>query len=158
MKPGRFCGDVDPIGPVDVAAMAAWIAAIDLREWPQQSFTELKPAMVTDLGWHKFRDIADPVVKDLMRWFPGCAAYQWMLSVVMPGNTIPPHRDLQPPEWLCRVHAPLTSNDLSSFVVGGRPHHLDVGMAYRVNTLAEHSVANDGQTPRVHFMFDVRTR
>jgi len=112
--------------------------------------------MVTDLGWFNFGTLCEPVVSDVMVHFPGCTVYQRMLSVVMPGNYIEPHRDQQAPYWLCRVHVPLATNDRSDFIVDGQSHHMEVGKAYRVNTLAEHSVINDGDSPRVHLMWDVR--
>ena len=37
---------------LDVAALAEWITAIPLTEWPAGSHTELRPCMVTDLQWH----------------------------------------------------------------------------------------------------------
>ena len=112
--------------------------------------------MMTDLGWFDFGVVCAPVVSELMANFHGCIVYQRMLSVVMPGNYIEPHRDQQAPYWLCRVHVPLHTNEQSDFIVDGKSHRMDVGMAYRVNTLAEHSVFNNGNSPRTHFMFDVR--
>lgn len=148
---------VAALGPVEARDLAAWIAAIDFADWPQQSFTELKPAMVTDLGWHGFGAISDPVVTTVMtQHFSGLVSEQRMLSVVMPGHSIHPHRDLQPPRWRCRVHVPLLSNEQSLFVSGGVAHMLIPGMAYAVDTRVEHSVTNDGHTPRLHFMWDVR--
>lgn len=152
----RFDGTVESFADVNVAEAVAWIKAIDLRAWPQQSQTELKPAMVTDPAWFGFGKISEPIVSHLITWFPGCTPFQRMLSVVMPGHDIEPHIDQQAPYWLCRVHVPLTSNEQSRFIVGGLHHHLEIGRAYRVNTLAMHSVENNGATPRTHFMFDVR--
>ena len=152
----RFTGSVEEIGPVDVGDVVAWIVAIPFQEWHQQSRTELRPAMMTDLAWHGFGSMVAPVVADLMEHFPGCHEDQRMLSVVMPGHSIPPHTDSQPPHWLCRVHVPLTTNEQSRFIVGGMTHHLEPGRAYRVNTEAVHSVENAGTSPRINFMFDVR--
>jgi hypothetical protein len=154
----RFAGTCEELAPVDASGMAAWIVAIPLLEWPQQQqpHEELKPAMVTDPAWHEFGAVAAPIVDHLMALFPGCEAHQRMLSVVMPGHSIPPHRDQQPANWLCRVHVPLLTNDRSEFWVGDQVHHMAPGMAYRVNTLVVHSVINQGDSPRIHFMFDVR--
>lgn len=147
------------LGCVDATSLAAWITAISFEEWPQQhrlADGRIRPAMQTDLAWRGFGEIAEPVVNEVMRQhFPGCVAYQHMLSVVMPGNSIPPHRDEQAASWICRVHVPLTSNAKSRFIVGGEDHIQAPGFAYRVNTRAEHAVTNDGETPRIHFMFDV---
>ena len=153
----RFAGTVEHLMALDVSAMAAWITAIDFRDWPQQRLNELRPAMVTDPAWRGFGAIAEPVVAAIMAaHFLGCAADQRMLSVVMPGHAIEPHTDSQPPSWLCRVHVPLTSNERSGFIVGGVRHCMGPGHAYRVNTEAVHAVENDGDVARIHFMFDVK--
>lgn len=141
-------------------AMAEWISAIPFEDWSQQhrlADGQIRPSMMTDLSWHGFGDACSPVVRAIrQKCFPNCDVYQRMLSVVMPGHVIEPHRDHQAPYWLCRVHVPLTTNEQSEFIVDGQSHRMDVGMAYRVNTLAEHSVVNAGAAPRIHFMFDVR--
>jgi hypothetical protein len=148
---------VTVLGPVDASKLATWISAIDFNDWPQQSFTELKPAMVTDLEWHGFGAVSDPVVKAIMaEHFGGLCSEQRMLSVVMPGHSIRLHVDLQAPYWRCRVHVPLIGNDKSSFWSGDTAHVMEPGLAYTVDTMVEHAVENRGDTPRVHFMFDVR--
>jgi hypothetical protein len=148
---------VEVLGPVDCRAMREWIQRIPLEKWPPQSFTELMPAMVNNLNWFGFGDYAIPLANGLIKdHFPHGSAYQYMLSVVMPGHNIPPHVDLQPNEWVTRVHVPLVSNEKSRFIVEGIPHVLSPGTAYTVDTTREHAVANDGLTPRIHFMFDIR--
>ena len=153
----RFTGTCERLEAVDCATLAKWISEIPFEDWPQQARLngELRPAMVTDLGWHGFGAWARPIVDQIMQGFPGCRSHQWMLSVVMSGHDIQEHADDQAPKWLTRIHVPLLSNEQSEFRVGGVSHVLEVGQAYRVNTLARHSVNNAGSTPRVHFMFDV---
>lgn len=156
---GRFTGTVRAFTTVDVADLAKWIASIDFSEWHQQHRTQpdqLRPAMMTDLEWHGFKEQTDGLVTKVLEQLPGCSAYQRMLSVVMPGDNIPVHTDEQDAAWLARVHVPLTANDQALFVVNGEEHNLKVGQAYLVNTLSPHGVVNAGATPRVHFMFDVR--
>ena len=155
--PRRFAGTVEWIAAVDSAAMAAWIATIPFEEWHQQRPVgqPLRPAMMTDLRWCGFGAVSAPLVEALLQHFPRCAVHQQMLSVVMPGDSIPSHKDEQSPRWVCRVHVPLLSNAESRFVVSGESHHLEPGCAYRVNTEVKHSVENPGSTPRIHFMFDV---
>jgi aspartyl/asparaginyl beta-hydroxylase (cupin superfamily) len=143
----------------DASGMAAWIAAIPFEAWPQQRRLAdglIRPSMVTDPAWFGFGKQAEPIVSALLEHYPGCAAYQQMLSAVMPGHHIAPHRDLQAPYWLTRVHVPLMTNDRSLFIVDGKPIHMEIGRAYEVDTLAIHSVENGGDCPRIHFMFDVR--
>jgi hypothetical protein len=157
----RFSGTCEYLAPASSRAMAGWIETVPFEEWPQQHRLEdgkVRPSMVTDLSWNDFGKYADPVVLELLERFPGCRAFQQMLSVVMPGHSIPPHTDSQASYWVCRVHVPLTSNPLSKFMVGGVDHVLEPGKAYRVNTEAIHGVVNDGPTPRIHFMFDVKNQ
>ena len=155
----RFSGGCQWLGWVEVSAITRWISSIDLRDWPQQNpkGMPLRPAMATDHRWYGFGKVIAEALDSLMLFFPGCARYQEMLSVVMPGDKIPPHTDSQPPAWLCRVHVPLMTNARSQFIVNRVRHSLFVGNAYRVNTEAEHSVENNGRSPRIHLMFDVRS-
>ncbi len=146
------------IGPVDHQPLADWITSIPFEEWPQQHRIDeqLRPSMVTDLDWHGFGTRTDDLVGELCsRYFAGLIPYQRMLSVVMPGHSIPPHVDEQGKNWLCRVHVPLASNDWSAFIVEGLELNMAPGWAYRVDTTKEHAVVNNGDTPRIHFMFDV---
>lgn len=155
----RFTGTVATLAPVDVADLSQWIAAIDFSDWHQQSPTQknqLRPAMMTDHTWHGFRERTDALVVDLMGRFPRCRDDQRMLSVVMPGDTIPMHVDEQPDNWVARVHVPLIGDPNAVFCVSGEDHTMAVGYAYLVNTLAPHGVRNEGASPRIHFMFDVR--
>lgn len=146
----RLASPVSSLGPVDIGELVAWISAIDFAEWPQQEAG--RPAMVSDPAWYGFGRVTDKLVESLSNG----RDYQRMLSVVLPGHCIPTHRDLQNPDWCGRVHVPLTSNAQSKFIVGGIEYWLEPGMAYLVDTEVEHSVTNDGATPRIHFMFDLK--
>lgn len=154
----RPAGAFELITQLDIDDLASWIAAIPFEDWPQQRRLDdglIRPSMVTDLAWHSFGDEVADCVDDLMRHFEGCVAYQRMLSVVMPGHSIAPHIDEQGKSWRCRVHVPLLTNAKSFFWVEGQPHAMECGFAYRVDTTRQHAVTNAGETPRIHFMFDV---
>lgn len=112
--------------------------------------------MVNDLAWHDFGRRTDALVDRLMRRMPRCSAFNRMLSVVMPGQSIDPHCDAQEPGWVTRVHVPLLTNERSTIIMGGTSYRLLAGVAYSVDTRLEHIVKNDGATPRIHFMFDVK--
>jgi hypothetical protein len=156
----RFLGTVEPfavLDPAKIETVAAWLPPFE--EWPQQKphgVLPLKPAMMSNATWYGFGEMFDPLVVDILEHYPGGIAQQRMLSVVMPHDEIPPHTDAQCPEWVERIHVPLTTNLDAVFVCDDGPHHMKVGYAYRVNTEARHAVYNRGRTPRVHFMFDVR--
>lgn len=113
--------------------------------------------MVNDLSWQGFGAQTDELVSSLIaRHFPGAAAYQRMLSIVMPGQGIAPHGDAQIPGWQTRVHVPILSGPRAWFIVDGEMHRLAVGSAYAVDVRRTHAVENWGETPRIHLMFDVR--
>jgi len=152
-------GTVKSFAEVNVADLAEWITGIPLTDWPQQWRArpeQVRPAMVTDHTWCNFDCRTNPIVTALMVHFPGCTAFNRMLSCVMPGELIEAHIDEQGPDWLARVHVPLVSNPEAWFMVGGEEWNLEVGTTYLVNTLALHGIANHGKSPRIHFMFDVR--
>ena len=134
--------------------MTEWVKGIPFEDWPQQSRTELKPAMITDLLFRGFGSEAWPLVQAI--GYDGNNAYQLMLSVVMPGHSIEPHVDQQADYWLTRVHVPITTNSKAVTIMDEVEHHMEVGKAYSMNVRETHSVKNDGETPRLHFMFDVR--
>lgn len=158
----RFLGTVERFAVLDphkVKAVVEWITAIPFEDWGQQKphgVLPLKPSMMSNHTWHGFGNALDPIVDDLLTYFPGCLAQQRMLGCVMPRDEIPPHVDHQCPEWVERIHVPLLTNAWAVFACDDGEHHLEVGNAYRVNTEARHAVYNRGETPRVHFMFDVR--
>lgn len=158
----RFTGAVERLGAVDIAPMVAWITAIPFEDWPQQTRwngVALRPAMVNDPWWHGMSQQMQPLVDQVLSMVPDTSPYNDMLSVVMPGQEIPPHVDKVAPDWLVRVHVPLTTDPASRFVVQGSGYHLQTGAAYLVNITAEHCVDNRlGSVPRVHFMMDLRAR
>ncbi len=149
--------NVVPFAKADIASLVAWINAVAFEDWPQQHRWkgQLRPAMVNDLGWQDFGKQTDYLVSELLAHFPNCCAYQRMLSVVMPGQSIESHVDEQISGWVGRVHVPLTTNIDSKFIVEDTVYNLKIGMAYLVNVRALHAVENFGLTPRIHFMFDV---
>lgn len=151
-------GTVDRLMDLDVSDASAWIADIPLEDWPQQTRAKIKPAMVSDPAWHGYGGIVHPLVAKVLAQFPGAYADTFLLSAVMPGDSIRQHVDEQPPYWLTRIHVPLLTNSASWHEVGGERFHMEVGAAYRFNTLASHGAENQGETPRIHFMFDVKKR
>lgn len=146
---------VEPLCEVDHRELAMLVQGIPFEKWPQQQIGVLKPAMVTKLDWYGWGDVAKRIVDEIMWQFRGCQTRQWMLSCVLPGDFIEPHADVQVPGGVTRIHVPLWSNGLAFFISGSATHIMRTGWAYKVDIEVRHSVRNNGQTPRVHFMFDV---
>jgi hypothetical protein len=111
---------------------------------------------VSELDWSKDengRQIAEGLTS---RFYPGCSVSGVGFFLMDPGQVHPAHQDEQPPYWVTRVHVPIRTNDGVVFTMDDGEHRMEVGKAYRMNTLATHAVANHGDTIRVHLVFDVR--
>ena len=148
-------GTVEKFAEVDTKPLTDCLLPIPFEVWPQQnpSHQELKPAMANET-WYKLKEVSDYLVDGLRSVLGNPKIIDRMLSVVMPRHDIAPHRDVFGPEWLYRVHVPLTTNSRAVFMVDSVPYWLRVGYAYRVNISKTHAVVNNGPTPRIHFMFD----
>lgn len=151
----RFKSACEALIPVQIAPLVDWIEAIDFKDMPQRHNLGDGKAVIVDPEWERFYERTDAVVKRILALFPQCKSKARMLVVVMPGHSIKPHADPQSPDWRARVHVPLVSNDKSKFIVGGEAYQLKPGTAYCVNPEIQHSVVNDGDTRRIHFIFDV---
>lgn len=130
------------------------IGQTPFEKWPQQhplQHVPIRPSMLL-----AGREV-DNLVKLLSGHFQGGRFRDFLYTVVMPGDSIEPHIDHLGPDWRCRVHVPISTNDLSFMTMEGIDYQMKRGSAYKVNPLRTHSVRNDGKTPRLHFMYDVCT-
>ncbi len=53
-----------------------------------------------------------------------------------------------------QIHVPLVTNDGVVFFCGGSERHFPVGEAVEVSNLGPHWVRNDGDTDRIHLIFE----
>ena len=137
---------------LELSKVIKWISLIDFCEWPQQSDC---PAMAHG-HWHGLQEVTQSLVDAEMRHWLGCKDFNRMLSVVMPGRNIEPHRDdPQPLDWITRIHIPLTTNPEALFYFEGQPSCPEVGWSYLLDVTREHAIENKGSIPRIHFMFDI---
>ena len=142
----RFTGTIDELCSVDVSELVKWMTPIPVKEW-------LKMADASFRGWG---EIFRPLATDLTeRFYPGCMVSGVGIFVLEPGQVHPAHRDEQPEEWVSRVHVPIFSNENATATMDDGEHAMEVGKAYRFNTLATHAVANGGASFRAHFVFDI---
>lgn len=68
------------------------------------------------------------------------------------------HTDVQPPDWVTRVHVPIVTNEHATVSTDEGTFHMQSGVAYRFNTRRNHAVRNGGEQHRVHLVFDVRKK
>lgn len=139
------------LGALDTAALAACLS--QELAWPVRKGGQ--PQRV------RLPDAAREIIEAVLAWFPAGVMFNESyacLSKLMPGQSYEMHRDPQPPEWITRVHVPLTTNPgawLAFEREESRKVHFELGKAYSFNTLELHAFGNDGATERVHLLFDV---
>lgn len=145
----RFTGTIERLCELDVSPYVELIKSVPVADWP-------KMADPTFMGLGaKFQPLADQI----LAFYPGCSFTGIGLWSMEPRQWQALHKDIQPPNWLCRVHVPIVTNPGVFFTMGNsRPHNqyrMDVGFAYRFNTLIDHAVENHGKEARLHFVMDI---
>jgi hypothetical protein len=168
---------VRPLGYVDASPLTQRILAADESAWYTDNrrqdeyevhaetqsiilvfFTGWPEVQVSHAqGWDGFNDVAMPVIDALVakHYRPGGLLLRVVLARLLPGRHIDLHYDRHPSFSIAhRIHVPLLTNPDVEFVVGPqrlapRPHH-----AFELNNKMPHSVANRGDTARVHLIFD----
>lgn len=175
----RKTDTVRRLGPVDVTALLDAVMQIPDDVWNAENST--KPNRYEALGHTRhivFRFVSDPEdwrkSYDRERWAEWRAllepvmvaatkpygyargAYpRIMLARMAKGGVIHPHRDANPSaKWPHKIHVPLTTNDKVTFFVDGVGYHLPVGEAAEVNNMGVHAVANEGDSDRIHLIFE----
>lgn len=152
-----FTGECEPLVRVNVLDQIEWIKSLAHETWPCWNKGTMYPSVVTDPTWEDLPARTQPVVDELLALFPGCRDTYRAITTIHPGDYVPHHTDTLRDGWVTRIHVPLVTNPDAWFIIGGREHHLDVGMSYQVNPAIPHAVRNQGEISRVHLMFDVIT-
>jgi hypothetical protein len=175
----RKTTSVRALGNLDVDALADAVHAIPEALWDYED--SLKPnrfetldrtrhivfRFVQDLKdwrtdysrplWEEWRPLLEPVLAQ------ASAAYGYargvfprvMLARMAPGGIIQPHRDNMPAAlWPHKVHVPLQTNPKVGFYVEPKTYHFARGQVVEVNNLGVHAVRNDGDTDRIHLIFE----
>jgi len=167
------------LGAVDVAALREAVLAIPESDWTAENadkpnkFQALAATQhmvfrfVSDIrdwresydrpAWAQWRDKLEPVMQQATRDYGYVnTGYPRILFARMPpGGVILQHVDANPAaRWPHKIHVPLQTNDKVKFLAGGSWHHMEVGQAYEVNNLGPHAVRNDGDTHRIHLIFE----
>jgi len=168
------------LGPVDVAALRAAVLEIPEAVWQAQNAAKPNRFGALDRTAHiifrfvseltdwrqsydkpmysaEWRELLTPVLAAATRAYGyEHGAYPRIMLARMPaGGVIHPHRDANlAAKWPHKIHVPLTTNDKVMFYVDGVGRHLPVGEAVEVNNMGVHAVNNDGETDRIHLIFE----
>ena len=170
---------IRPLGPVDIAALRAAVLALPEAVWDAENadkpnrFEALDRTrhivfrFVDDVRdwrgshdrplWPEWRALLEPVLAAATAAYeyPAGAFPRVMLARMAPGGIIKPHRDTNPAaKWPHKVHVPLLTNDRVVFFIEGIGYHFPEGEAIEVNNMGVHAVANDGDTDRIHLIFE----
>lgn len=93
-------------------------------------------------------------VKKVEEFF-GAKANRVMLASLRAGGQVYEHYDPPCLQRVHRLHLPIQTNQKCLFSFDGKPFHLERGVWHEINSTALHSVANKGESDRIHLMIDV---
>jgi len=119
-----------------------------LRDWRESHDRPL---------WAEWRPLLEPVLAAATAdyGYARGAFPRVMLARMAPGGVIHPHRDTNPAaKWPHKIHVPLVTNDRVTFYVDGVGYRLTEGEAVEVNNMGSHAVANEGESDRIHLIFE----
>lgn len=107
--------------------------------------------------WAQWRALLEPVMAQTVQPYQYARAEfpRVMLARMAPGGVIKPHRDANPAaKWPHKIHVPLVTNDRVTFFVDGVGYHFKEGEAVEVSNMAVHAVENNGDSDRIHLIFE----
>ena len=165
------------LGPVDCRALTERVLAVDEAAWyadaRRQDDYEVhaqtqsiilvfftgwpKVEVAHAAGWGLFSDVAIPVMQQIVsrHYPPGGMVLRAVLARLPPQCAIDPHVDRHASFSVAhRIHVPLVTNPQVQFIVGTEDIRPQVGQAFELNNAVPHGVRNDGDSARIHFIFD----
>jgi hypothetical protein len=175
----RKTTSVRALGAVDIEALRAAVLAIPEAVWAAENAA--KPNRFEALGatrhivfrfidsprdwrsshdrpaWASWRALLSPVLDAAVRDYGYARGVfpRVMLARMPPGGVIHPHIDANPAaRWPHKIHLPLTTNPGVVSFFGGAERRLPVGEAVEVDNLSPHWVRNEGETDRIHLIFE----
>lgn len=167
------------LGRVDITALKAAVLAIPESVWQQENASKPNRFEALDRTahivfrfvdntrdwrnshdralWAEFAPLLEPVMQAATRayGYQRGAYPRVMLARMPPGGVIMPHRDENRAAfWPHKIHLPLQTNPKVQFVLESGTRNLVEGEAVEVNNLDGHAVRNDGDTDRIHLIFE----
>jgi hypothetical protein len=175
----RKTSSIRDLGPVEIGALRDAVLAIPRETWAAENADKPNRFEALDRTehivfrfvrtlhdwrdsydrplWAEWRGLLEPVLAQ------ATAAYGYangafpriMFAKMAPGGVIHAHRDASPSaKWPHKVHVPLQTNPKVLFFADPKRYHLGIGRAWEVNNLGLHAVNNDGDTDRIHLIFE----
>lgn len=175
----RKTATVRRLGPVDIDALRTAVLATPEAVWDAENQTKPNKFEALDAtrhivfrfidsprdwrashdrpAWPLWRDLIEPVIIRAVANYGYARGIfpRVMLARMRPGGVIHPHIDANPAaKWPHKIHVPLITNPGVVSFFGGEEHRFPVGQAVEVNNLGPHWVRNDGDTDRIHLIFE----
>ena len=107
--------------------------------------------------WESWKELLAPIIREIVGnlGLGACETSKVMFTRLNAGAKIATHIDENPSSRVPhKIHVPLMTHPKVIFKIEDKAYHLQVGEAYELNNLLSHSVENDSDTPRIHFIFD----
>lgn len=170
---------VRALGPVDIGALQAAVRAIPEATWDAENAGKPNKLDVLDAtrhivfrfidsgrdwrashdrpAWPEWRALLEPVMAQAVVGYDYARGVfpRVMFARMRPGGVIHPHIDANPAaKWPHKIHVPLSTNPGVVSFFGGEEHHFPTGEAVEVDNLGPHWVRNNGDTDRVHLIFE----
>jgi hypothetical protein len=180
----RKTTSIRELGVIEIAALREAVLAISEETWATENgakpnkfdaldttqhivfrfvsnFADWRRSANNERLWPEWSPLLEPVLAKATEPY-GYADGSFpriMLARMAPGGVIHPHRDANPAaKWPHKIHLPLTTNEKVTFFVDGVGYHFPVGRAVEVNNMALHAVKNEGDTDRIHLIFEYYDR
>ena len=175
----RKTTSVRALGTVDIIALQAAVRAIPEAAWDAENADKPNKLAALDAtrhivfrfidcgrdwrashdrpAWPQWRALLEPVMAAAVQDYGYARGVfpRVMLARMRPGGVIHPHIDANPAaKWPHKIHVPLSTNPGVVSFFGGEQHHVPAGEAVEVNNLGPHWVRNEGDTDRVHLIFE----
>ena len=170
---------VRKLGPIDIAALQAAVQSIPEAAWDAENAAKPNKLDALDAtrhivlrfidsgrdwrashdrpAWPQWRTLLEPVMAQAVRDYGYARGVfpRVMFARMSPGGVIHPHIDANPAaKWPHKIHVPLSTNPGVVSFFGGAERYFPAGEAVEVDNLGPHWVRNDGDTDRVHLIFE----
>lgn len=167
------------LGSADVEAVVERIKGIPESSW--ESENEAKPNKIAQLNdtrhimfrfvtstdnvfdfsdhpvlWDEWKDMLLPILEQAATKL-GYTEYHFprvMFARLPAGGEISGHSDGDASQFIHKIHVPLITNDKTLFRVGRQAMHMPAGEIIEVNNKRVHAVSNEGETDRIHLIFE----
>ncbi len=107
--------------------------------------------------WEEWKEMLLPIMEQAAKnlGYQNYCFPRAMFAKLPAGGEISIHCDGNASHYIHKIHVPLVTNKKAIFNVGRQARHLPSGEVIEVNNKRMHSVRNDGDQDRVHFIFEV---